>query len=60
MSFNHLVRFEENGQLQYGDLVKSDDSQGHTVSLLAGNPWSGFTQTGQTKIISQVRTRWPG
>ncbi|KAI8648583.1 hypothetical protein NCS57_01469800 [Fusarium keratoplasticum] len=54
MSFNHLVRFEENGQLQYGDLVKSDDSQGHTVSLLAGNPWSGFTQTGQTKIISQL------
>lgn len=56
MSFNHLVRFEENGQSHYGDLVNSDDSQGHTVSLLAGDPWNGFTQTGQTKIVSKVRT----
>jgi hypothetical protein len=57
MSFSHLVRFEENGQPHYGDLIKSEDSQGHTVSLLAGDPWSGFTQTGQTKIVSKVRTR---
>ncbi|KAJ3460989.1 hypothetical protein MRS44_011856 [Fusarium solani] len=54
MSFSHLVRFEENGQPHYGDLIKSEDSQGHTVSLLAGDPWSGFTQTGQTKNVSKL------
>ncbi|KAJ4176107.1 hypothetical protein NW759_016890 [Fusarium solani] len=54
MSFNYLVRFEENGQPHYGNLVKSNDGQGHKVSVLNGSPWDGFTQRGQTKIVSKL------
>ncbi|KAH6977514.1 fumarylacetoacetate hydrolase family protein [Ilyonectria sp. MPI-CAGE-AT-0026] len=54
MSFKQLVRFEEKGQAHYGDLVEFNDTQGHKVSILSGNPWDGLIPTGRTTTVSKL------
>jgi transcription initiation factor TFIIH subunit 2 len=58
MSFQRLVRFvNAEGKTQYGDLKKeaSGDLIGQEVEVLEGNLDSGFTSTGKTEQIKEVR-----
>jgi hypothetical protein len=55
MAFKRLVRFVENGQAVYGDLVSSE-GESHTVRKLSGSPFDTLQQTDvvvQTNKVSQ-------
>jgi transcription initiation factor TFIIH subunit 2 len=58
MSFQRLVRFiNAEGKTQYGDLKKeaTGDLVGQEVEVLEGDLDSGFTSTGKTEKINEVR-----
>lgn len=55
MSFNRLVRFEEDGRTYYGDVIDFSDDKGFDVLEFGGSPWLGLISTGRkvktTKVI---------
>ncbi|KAF4778888.1 fumarylacetoacetate hydrolase [Colletotrichum scovillei] len=58
MSFNRLVRFEEDGKTHYGDMIDSSDDKGFDVLELDGSPWLGLKSTGRkvktTKLLCPI------
>lgn len=63
MSITNFVRFEdERGTTVYGDLPASEVSgklEGKTVEVLSGEPFTGFTKTGNKATIKKVRWSSP-
>ncbi|KAM5358690.1 hypothetical protein ACJZ2D_015081 [Fusarium nematophilum] len=59
MSFQKLVRFEDQGTAHYGNLLESGD-HGHKIEKLLGNPWQGLASTGSTitapKLLSPIES----
>lgn len=50
MSFQALVRYEEGGQVHYGDLLETT-SEGFKVSKLDGNLEQGFSAAAGAKSV---------
>jgi hypothetical protein len=62
MAFQRLVRFvNAEGKTQYGDLKSqpTGDLVGAEVEVLEGDVDSGFTATGRTEKIKEVRLSPP-
>ncbi|KAH7161942.1 hypothetical protein B0J13DRAFT_668779 [Dactylonectria estremocensis] len=53
MAFQKLVRFEEHGTAQFGDLLESGD-HGYKLEKLLGNPWEGLTSTGRIITVPKL------
>ncbi|KAI3536711.1 hypothetical protein CSPX01_10608 [Colletotrichum filicis] len=47
ISFNRLFHFEEDGEINYGDMIDSSDDKGFDVLELDGSPWLGLKSTGR-------------
>lgn len=50
MSFNALVRYEQDGKPVYGELLETT-SDGFKVSKLNGNVTEGFTSAGTASTV---------
>jgi hypothetical protein len=53
MAFQHLVRYEHNGELSYGNLLSSKDNT-FVVQKLNGNLPTGFEKTDVTVEVKSV------
>lgn len=56
MAFQALVRYDHDGQVFYGNLVRRSRS-GYVVERLGGNIDEGFVNTNMRDTVTKVRTR---
>lgn len=56
MPFRRLVRFQDNDQVSYGDLISSDES-GYTLKKLSGHSVESLQET--KDVVKTTKVNFP-